>query len=809
MFKNNLKIAFRSLFKHKRIAVINVAGLAIGIATCLVIMLFVQHELSYDRFNEKADRIVRVIFDSQVQGEKMNEETVMPPVAQALKSEFPEVEEATRMRYTGTQVIEKDGDLFRDFKVAYADANFFDVFTLPLLEGDAKTVLTQPNMAVISRTVAEKLYGKTDPIGQTISFKHWDKPFRIVGIMEDVPVTSHFDVDIFTSMASLPEAQNATWMQSNFYTYLVLRKNADYQQLETKLSGIIDKYMGPELKEGLGMSIADFRAQGNDLNMKLQPLTSIHLHTPAGMKTDLNPPGDVRYVYIFMAVAIFMLLIACINFMNLSTAGSSKRAKEVGIRKVLGSAKGELLRQFLLESMLMAFISLLLGVVLATFALPLFNQLADQKLSFNYLTEPWLLPSLLLFGVFTGLLAGSYPAFFMSAFQPKKVLKGQTTNGTGGIGLRNGLVVFQFCLSITLMVCTGVVWRQLNFIQHSKLGYDTDAVLIVPNAWALGENENAFRQAVQQDARVLSVSNSGYIPAGPSWDNNMFFATDLAPDQTIKTLRYDVDEQYIPTLGMKLAEGRNFSKENGADSSKVIINEAAAKAFDWQDGALGHSILTSFKKNDLRKQYEVIGVIQDFHFKSLHEQISPLVMTLRQTRGDIIMKVNMADAAGLLSTLEGNWKKMTAGEPFEYSFLDERVYNTYRTERRTGIVLGIFAGLTIFVACLGLLGLAIFTASQRTKEIGIRKVLGASVTGIVGLLSKDFLKLVVLSLVIASPVAYFLMDKWLQDFAYRIKVGWVVFVVVGLAAVVVATFTVSIQSIKAALANPVKSLRSE
>jgi putative ABC transport system permease protein len=627
--------------------------------------------------------------------------------------------------------------------------------------------------------------------------------------MEDVPETSHFDVDIFTSMASLPEAQDPTWMNSNFYTYLVLKEGTDYRQLEAKLPGIVDKYMGPEMKEGLGMTMAEFKAQGNQLNIKLQPLTGIHLHSPSAMKTDLNPPGDARYVYIFGAIALFMLLIACINFMNLSTAGSARRAKEVGIRKVLGSVKGELVRQFLLESMVMTFISLLLGVVLAELALPIFNQLSDKNLRFDYLAMPWLLPALLVFGAITGLLAGSYPAFFMSAFQPKKVLKGQTTGGAGSIGLRNGLVVFQFCLSITLMVCTGVVWRQLNFIQNAKLGFDSEAVLVVPNTWALGENETAYRERIRQDPRVRSMSSSGYLPAGPSWDNNMFFSADLEPDKPIKTLRYDVDDQYLPTLGMKLAAGRNFSKNNAADSSKVIVNEAAIRAFGWKDGALGHTILTSFKKNELRKQYEVIGVVEDFHFKSLHERISPLVMRYTENSGDIIMKVNLAEAPGLLATLSDNWKRMAAGEAFEYSFLDERVYNTYRTERRTGTVLAIFAGLTIFVACLGLLGLAIFTASQRTKEIGIRKVLGASVAGIVGLLSKDFLKLVLASLVIASPLAYFLMDKWLQDFAYRVQVGWVVFAVVGFSAALLAALTVAFQSIKAALANPVKSLRSE
>lgn len=795
--------------KNKRIAAINVAGLAIGIATCLVIALFVQHELSYDRFNEKADRIVRVTFNASIQGEKMNEATVMPPVAQTLKSEFPEVEDATRLRFRGTPLLELNGNIYRDNELAFADENVFSVFTLPLLEGDAATALKEPNSAVVSQHTAEKLFGKVPALGKVLTFKDWDTPYRITGVMKDMPENSHFHLDILTSMAGLPEAKEPTWMNSNFYTYLLLEKGADPKSLEAKLPAIIDKYLGPQVKDGLGMSFEEFKAKGNQLTLHLQPLTDIYLHSPPGMDTELGSTGDARYVYIFGAIAVFMLLIACINFMNLSTAGASRRAKEVGIRKVIGSEKSELVRQFLTESVLLAVTSLVIGLMLAEAALPIFNQLSDKHLRFDYMGSPWMLPGLLLFGLLTGLLAGSYPAFFMSAFKPQTVLKGHSSNGRKSIGLRNGLVVFQFALSITLMVCTTVVWKQLDFIQNAKLGYDKNAVLVVPNLWALGEREAALRQKIAQDPRVLKSSYSGYVPAGPSWDNNMFFSPDTDPTQTIRTLRYDVDENYLSTLGMRLAAGRNFSPEEAADSSAVLVNEAAVEAFGWKDGAVGHTLIASFKKDEVRRQVHVIGVVEDFHFKSFHERISPLVMTLKPNNGSALLKVNLAEISGLLADLGNEWKSASVDFPFEYSFLDERIYNTYRSERRTGTVLSIFAGLTIFVACLGLLGLAIFTASQRTKEIGIRKVLGASVASVVGLLSKEFVSLVIVSLIIATPLAYYFMNKWLHDFAYRIDIHWTVFVLAGLAAVGVAFLTVSFQSVKAALANPVKSLRSE
>jgi len=807
MLQNYIKIAWRNLKRNRAFSAINIIGLALGLATCLLISLFVLDELSYDRFNEKADRIVRVIFRGVMQGGIINEAHVMPPTGQTLKTDYPEVEEATRLRMGGSPFVSYGDKTFRDASIAYVDSNFFQVFTLPLLQGDAKTALIRPNTAVITQELAHKYFGTESPIGKVLTIKSWNTTYQVTGVIDKVPTNSHFHFDFFASMASFPDSKSPSWMTSEYYTYLVLPKGYDYKQFEAKLPQAVAKYMGPQLKQSMGMTLSEFRKKGNNLSLLLQPLTDIHLHS--NFAYDLSPPGDIRYVYIFGAIALFMLLIACINFMNLSTAGASKRAKEVGIRKVLGSVRQSLTNQFLIESLLLTAIALLLAVGIVYLSLPIFNQMAGKTLTFNLFSNAWLVPSLLLLGLLVGVLAGSYPAFFLSSFKPIAVLKGaKFTGGSKSIGLRSGLVVFQFFISITLMVGATVVYRQLNYIQNKKLGYDKDQVLVLPETWLLGQKEDVFRNQIMQDPGVVNVSTSGYLPAGPSNNNNFTIYPETNSTQLVKTLRYDVDYNYIPTLGMQLALGRNFSKEYGTDSSGVILNETAAKTLGWSQNALGHTISNSDNEGH-KMTYRVIGVVKDFHFKSMHERISPLVMVMAKNSGTVIVKVKTKDLTGLLANLKKQWDQLTTEAPFTYSFLDERFNDTYRAEQKIGTILGLFAGLTIFVACLGLFGLATFMAEQRTKEIGVRKVLGASVTSIVALLSKDFLKLVAIAIVLAVPVAWYVMDKWLEDFAYKIDMTWWVFALAGALAVSIALLTVSFQSIKAALMNPVRSLRSE
>jgi putative ABC transport system permease protein len=798
-----LKIAFRNLWRHKKFSAINISGLAIGIATCIIIMLFVQHELSYDTYNEKADRMVRVVFRGQVQGEKLREANVFPPLAQTLLRDFPEVQEATRLCQGGRPLITYGDKTFRESFV-FADSNFFKVFTLPLLEGDVNTALLEPNTMVISRELAKKYFGDESPLGKVVNLDG-NADLKITGMIDKVPENSHFHYDIFVSMASLPDSKSDSWMTSNYYTYLVLPEGYDPKQLEAKLPAAMDKYMGPQLKHAMGMNMQEFRAAGNELALYLQPLKDIHLHSD--FTNDFESPGDIRYVYIFSAIALFMLLIACINFMNLSTASAGNRAREVGMRKVMGALKTKLVIQFLLESIVLTAVAMLLAVALVQMTLPLFNQLSGKELTLDTSLHPWLIPGLILIGLFTGVLAGSYPAFFLSSFNPVTVLKGKLTSGKGGMSLRSGLVVFQFFISITLMVSTAVVYNQLAYIRNKKLGYEKDQVLILPETWLLGQKEQVLRQQLEQDPRVASITSSGYIPAGESWANN-FFVYEKDPATQIKTLRYEVDYNYLQTLGMQMVAGRNFSRHLASDSTAVIVNESAARALGWNQNAIGRT-LTHSDNEAKRNTYHVIGIVKDFHFKSFHERISPLVMTLHSRQGTMLIKTKTKDIAGLLASIKTSWDKMNAKAPFSYSFLDERFNNTYRAEQNTGFMLGIFAGLTIFVACLGLFGLATFMARKRNKEIGVRKVLGASVQSIVSLLSKDFLKLVGIAFLVAAPVSWFIMNKWLQDFAYRINISWWVFALAALAAVIIAIGTVSIQAIRAAVANPMKTLRTE
>ncbi len=807
MIKNYFTIAWRNLWRNKGFSAINIAGLAIGIATCLLIILYVSHETGYDRFNEKSGRIVRVFFQGEIQGQKMKESTVMAPVAGVMKTDYPEVEDATRLRssYEKPKIM-YDGKTFRDDVMAYADANFFSVFTLPFVQGNAATALAEPNTMVLTETVAKKYFGNAAAMGRVIGIKGKDVTYKITGVMKDIPANSHFQFGLLASMQNVAESKEANWMSSNFYTYLLLKEGYDHTKLEVKLPQLVEKYIGPQMKEGTGQTLAEFRKSGSDLSFHLQPLTDIHLHSD--FNNDLSQPGNVQYIYIFSAIAIFMLLIACINFMNLSTASASKRSKEVGVRKVLGSMRKELVEQFLTESVVVAAIALVLSIGLIYLALPFFNELTGLQLSPNIKEHPLLLPGLLLFVLFTGMIAGSYPALYLSSFKPVVVLKGKLTKGKEGASIRSGLVVFQFFISIILIVSTIVVYNQLSFIQNKDIGYNKDKVMILPNTWQLGKNREIFRQQLEADPRVASVSGSRYLPAGASDNNNFFVTTDKHPDELIKTLRYEVDEKYIATLGIKIKEGRNFSAAYGTDSNAIIINEAAVKALGLEQNAIGHTISRTSKRGE-KENYSIVGVVNDFHFRSLHEQISPLLMVLAPDEGNLIVKLKTKDAAGLTKELQKRFVAYGAEDPLDYSFLDERYSAVYKTEQKAGTILAVFACLTIFVACMGLFGLAKFTAQQRTKEIGIRKVLGASVTQMSTMLSKEFIKLVLISCIIAFPLSWWAMNKWLQDFAYRVDIGWQVFIVAAIIALVIALITVSWQAIKAAIANPVKSLRTE
>jgi putative ABC transport system permease protein len=807
MLKNYLTIAIRNLLRQKGYTALNIAGLAIGMATCMLIMLFVQDELSYDRYNEKADQIYRVVFRGKLNGNEIAVPLAPAPAAQTLKNDYPEVLEATRLRINGSPLVTFENRTFKEDHFAYVDSNFFQVFTIPFIKGNPATALKEPNSIVISRTTAQKFFGNQDPIGKVLQLKTWNETYKVTGVIDKVPSNSHFHMDMFASMASLDESKQPIFVSFNFNTYLVLPKNYNYKQLESKLPQVVEKYMGPQLKQFMGISLEDLKKRGDHAGLFLQPLTDIHLFSD--FQFEMEPGGDIRYVYIFGAIALFMLLIACINFMNISTAGAAKRAKEVGIRKVLGSIKEQLIGQFLAESILLTAFALTLAILLVNLVIPVFNTLADKQLTLLTFANPLYIIGLLVFGLFIGILAGSYPAFYLSSFQPIEVLKGKLSVGGKTVGLRSALVVFQFFISTNLIVGTTVVYKQLNYVQDKKIGYDKEQVLVLHDTQSLGTNEEVFRQQLLKDSRVVNASISNYLPAGPTSWNSSVVQPENNNDQSVNTQQYQVDHNYIPTLGMELVAGRNFSRDFPTDSTAVIINEAAMRAFGWTDDPLNKVIGRFVDNQGTKANYRVIGVVKDFHYESLHRTIGPLLMFLGNSNGSIIVKTKTKDIESLLSSMKTQWNAINASTPFAYSFMDERFAKTYYAEQKVGQIIAIFAGITIFIACLGLFGLATFTAAQRTKEIGIRKVLGASTFTITMLLSKEFSRLVLVAFVLAIPVSWYAMHKWLEGFAYRTDIGIGVFIAAGVLALCIAWLTVSYQSIKAALANPVKSLRSE
>lgn len=804
MLKSYLKIAWRNLLKNKVFSFINISGLAIGISACFIILLFIQDELSYDRFNEKADRIVRVVFKSSVNGGKINEPFVMPPVAQTMKNDYPEVEEATRIRTYGNPKVSYGDKTFQNGSFAYVDSDFFKVFTIPLLRGDASTALQQPNRIVITEETAKKYFGNEDPIGKVLKFYNGTSLYTVTGVIDKIPANAHFHFDMLGSMSSMQEAREQNWMVSNYFTYLVLSKGYDYKKLEAKLPAMVEKYIGPQIVSEMGMSLSQFRTKGNELGFSLEPLTDIHLHSDG--HSEMEPGGNVQYLYVFGVVAIFMLLIACVNFVNLSTASASKRAKEVGVRKVMGSLRRDLIWQFLLESLMVTVIALILSIILAQLALPVFNDLAGKNLVLGFNAKTIL--SLLALTFLVGLLAGTYPAFFLSSFKPVVVLKSRLLQGKMSVILRKGLVVFQFLISVGLMIGTITVYQQLKYIQNKQLGYDKDQLLVLNNSWALGKNEQVFKEQLLKDARVLNVTTSAYKPVGPSYSNNTMIYPDGKDNLVTRMLRYDIDEQYIPTMGMHILAGRNFAKTFSTDSTGIIINEAAANAFGWGKDAVGHVVTYANYNGKQKKEFTVIGVVKNFNFRSLHEAITPLVMVLQPQWG-LIIKVKGRDVSGLLAAMKKQWAKFNTDEPFDYVFMDELYSKTYIVEQKTGRILNIFAALTICVACLGLFGLSTFTAEQRAREIGIRKVLGASVGQITNMLSREFIKLVLFACVIAFPLSYWIMHQWLEEFAYRVPISWWAFLIAAFVAISIALATVSFQAMKAALMNPVKSLKME
>jgi len=808
MIRNYIKTAYRSLSKNKGFTLLNVLGLAVGLATCLLIVFYVSDELGYDHFNKNFDRIYRVDEEVKYNGDLSHEAVCPAPLAATLSSQFPEIESAVRFRQRGSFQVRKGTQNIHEDWVTYCDNSIFKVFTLPLAFGDKKAALAEPNEVVITESMARKYFNRGNAVGETLIFND-GKPFKITAVIKDIPLQSHFRFDFFISMPTLDESRENTWLSSNFQTYLLLKPGAGPAKIAAALPKIVHDNVGSQLQAALHTSMENFEKSGNRFSMSLMPLADIHLRS--NKVAEMGQNGNIQYVYIFSAVALFILLIACVNFINLSTARSAGRAREVGVRKVLGSARKYLVYQFLTEAIIVAFIAEAIAVFAAYLLLPLFNQISGKQLVVTPHLLLILCPVLLAVVFVIGCLAGAYPALYLSAFQPVQVLKGKLASGFRNSYLRSFLVVFQFAISIFLIIGTLVIYNQLSYIQHKDLGYNRDQVLSVYNVSALGDRARILKQEVKQLAGVSNATLTGFTPVN-GWRNNgsVFKDHSMNAQQGTLTQLWDVDQDYVPTLGMTILSGRNFSEKMATDSTAMIINESAARLLGLAN-PLNQTLYRP--QDDFGKQfksYHVIGVIRDFNFSSLRDNIGPLILRYEPNNADLSVKVSAANAAGVIKQIRAIWNNLSPNQQFSYAFLNEDFNNLYNAEQRMGTLSLVFTSLAIVIACLGLFGLAAYAAEQRTKEIGIRKVLGAQVSGIVGMLSLDFMKLVVIAIVVATPAAWWVMQKlFLQGFAYRTTIQWYVLALAGFIAIFIAFATVSYQSIKAAMSNPVESLKTE
>jgi len=800
MLKNYFKIFLRNLWKYKGYSFINVLGFSVGLACCILMAAYVFDELSYDRFHENSDRIFRVAVHRKYPNRDVFYASSPTPLSSTLEADFPEVEQATMFMHFRGIIFKYKDKVFEENRGIIAAPNFFSVFSLPLIEGDASTALAQPGTIVLTESMAQKFFGDEDSMGKVLTINNRD--LTVTGILENMPPNSHFKFDSIVTFTTWPQGyESKRWTRMTVYTYALLKEDAQPELLEEKFPQMVVKYAGPQWEKILGIPYKDYQTAGNDYIYFLQPLKGIHLRSH--LDFEIEPNSDITYVYIFSVIAIFILLIACMNFMNLATARSAGRAREVGVRKVLGSLRRQLMSQFLFESILLSAFSLVLALVLVKIMLPQFNALSGKQLTFGLLGNWLLLPAMIGFSFLVGLVAGSYPAFFLSAFRPSAVLKGQLRTGMTKATIRSALVVFQFFLSTTLIICTIAAHRQLIFLVNKDLGFDKENVLLIDRVGVLRQQKDAFRQELLASPDIVSASFSSGIP-GRQHATGVFADDADASRDTSVLSSMSAGYEFLDTFKIELVSGRNFSREFGQETDAILINEATAKAFGWDDG-LGKKIVVPGEESP---PLTVIGVIKDYHFESLHHRISPLIIRLWDGPPNCV-RIRSGNISATIEFIKNTWKKFVPQETFRYSFLDENLMTLYKAEETTRTLTQIFSLLAIMIACLGLFGLAAFTAEQRTKEIGIRKVLGASILGIVGLLSKEFARWVGISIIFAWPVAWFAIRSWLKSFAFHTSIGVDAFFLGGFLAILIALVTVSYQALKASLANPIDSLRYE
>jgi putative ABC transport system permease protein len=815
MLKNYLMITLRNIKKHKGYSFINIAGLAIGMACCILIFLYVWDELSFDRYHEHADRIYRLERKGRFNGQDYHEAVSPNPMGPALANDFPEILQAVRFVPRG-MLVRDQKNTYSPEAFFFTDANVFDVFSFSLVKGNPNTALVEPNSIILTETMARRYLADGEPLGQILTLNVGDKlvELLVTGILQEMLHNSHFRAQFLVSFSTLKalwgnELANS-WFENGAHTYLLVQDGIEPLSLSEKFPAFLEKYMGARVRQLMG---ADFDLN-EVLQLQLLPLTDIYLYSDV---RSIGPVGNITNVYIFSAIAVFILIIAGINFVNLATARSAGRAREVGLRKVIGASRGSLIRQFLGESLIVSLFALGLAIVVVELILPDFNGFTAKNLALGYHEHPWMMLLLLLIAVCVGIGAGIYPAFFLSAFRPADVLKGSQRSGSGGrsSGLRKGLIVFQFALSTIFIIATIVVTTQMNYIKHKQLGFQKEQIVVIsPSDVSLGEKIESLKSELLQQVNVLGVSLSSDTLQQEGYSSTPFYKEGSSPEESVTASYFAIDEAFISTLKISIAAGRNFSTDFATDQSAgYLLNESAVSELGWPspEAAIGNTLF-GFDSDvqDYRALGSVIGVVKDFHFMSLHQKIEPLVMRMDSNHfNHFLIRVSADDIPGTLASIEQTFKQFSPNYPFAYHFLDEQFDHMYRKEQQMQQIFGYCTMLAIFVACLGLFGLASFMTEQRTKEIGIRKTLGASVASIVLLLSKEFTKWVVLANLFAWPIAYFMMNRWLQGFAYRTEIHLWVFVAAACSTFAIALLTVSWQSIKAALANPVKALRYE
>ena len=811
MLKNYFKIAFRNLIRNKVFSFINIFGLAVGLATCMLIMLYIFSELGYDKFNKDADRIFRIasLPDQKISLSEKPWAATSAPVAWGLRSDIPEVEQSTRLLKFPTldKMLLKyeQGEKNKQFYETngyYVDSTFFRIFTYDFKYGNILTALNDPNSVVLSEDVANKMFGNENPVGKAIDIgmPYGNFKYTVKGVFKDAEVKSHIPAHFFLSMRN---GDVGTWVENQtnwatnniFHTYVKLKSGVDPKTFKKKLQPFIDRRAG-----------ADMKALGVSHKLFIQPVRDIYLHSD--LDGEIAPNGNITYLYIMGSIALFVLLIACINFMNLSTARSGKRAKEVGIRKVIGAEKKSLIYLFLGESILMSCFALLLALILAWGFLPLFNNLTQKNLQLFDQPDKWLWISGLT--VFTGILSGLYPAFYLSSFKPITVLKGKLLNNFSAIAIRKGLVIFQFTISICLILGAIIIVRQLHFLDNQQLGFNKNQQIILPlQSQNAIKNYAALKNELLKNPGIKNVTSGSTYPGIFNVEDMLFYAEGKAIHDLVDIRLTKVENDYFETLGLTLLAGRGFSK-NFTDSNSIVLNEAAIKQLGYDiKTVVGKKLHYDFQGN--HSEMQIVGVVKNFNFESLYNSIKPFGFNtvFGNKYSYVIANLTTKNYAGLLKDIEISWNKINPNSPFVYSFLDKDFQKNYEKDQRASSIVSYFTLIAIVIACLGLFGLSAFSAEQRTREIGIRKVLGASVTNIASLISKDFIGLVLIAIIIASPLAWYGMNKWLEGFAYKIQISWWMFAIAGLLAIFVALFTVSFQAMKAAIANPVKSLRAE